>query len=86
MCSLTTCLYACGHEKNNYWTYCAIVPTQKKIPKYAQCKCCQGEQGVREELEEVLKKKCEECRKAEKVEKGGWIQRLRSKSRGVAEK
>jgi len=84
MCSLTTSTYACSHRHKKYWTYCAVVATQKENPKYARAKCCQGPDRVREEKEEMLKKDCDECRqkeKAAKAAKGGWLQRLRSRSR-----
>jgi len=95
MCSLTTSTYHCSHRHKKYWTYCAVVATQKENPKYAQAKCCQGPDRVREEKVEVLKKDCDTCRKKEKTakaakaaeekaakaSKGGWLQKLMSRSR-----
>lgn len=86
MCSLTTSTYACSHRHKKYWTYCPVVATQKDNPKYKRAKCCQGPESVREEKEEKLKKKCDDCRKEEKavkVEKAkqeGWFQELKCKT------
>jgi len=81
MCSLTTSTYACTHPHKKYWTYCSVVATQKENPKYAKAKTCQGPQRVREEKEEVLQKKCDDCRIMERAEKGkgGWLARLRAR-------